>query len=130
MEFNLDLKEQQDKKTNPVLLRAVNNPEFVPRACQQSGALNPIPSSSFSASAVHAPEFVPGKPFLKYEEIQDERIKSIKRFVTDKTRQVMDDPGLLEEISTSMANYLSLFIKVEADLKTVSDLLFETVRIK
>ena len=122
--------ENQVNKKDDILLRAVGNPEFVPRGFQQPGAYSSLSSSRFLQSAIHAPEFIPGKPFHKYEfEPPAERRNSIAEFVSDKIKQVRDDPGLLDEVSIHMAKYLSGFIKNEDDVEVVSDLLFENVSI-
>ena len=127
-------KKNQENKVNKrdnVLLRAVGNPEFVPRCFQQPGTVGAFSSSIFVQSAIHAPEFISRKQpaFHKYEETPAERIQSIEIFVAEKIRQLRDDPGLLNEISIHMAKYLSRCVKNEDDLKAASDLLFEKVSI-
>ena len=90
---------------------------------------NPVQLSYSSlASAVNAPEFVPGKTFSEFEETAAERLQAIENFVKKKIKQLIEDPGLLDELSMSMANYLSVYIKVENDMAKLSDILFEKVR--
>ena len=117
-------KQTESENKENILLKAVNNPEFIPRSFQEP-AHNSAPTSSSSlASAVNAPEFVPGKTFFRHEESPEERLLIIQ-FVNNKIQQLTKDPGLLDELSVSMANYLSACITVENDMITVSDILFE-----
>ena len=106
-----------------VLVRAVNNPVFVPRSNAQTSAVK----SSVLASAVNAPEFVPGKGFSKCEATADERLIPLENFVNTKLKQLTEDPGLLDELSMSMANYLSSYIRVENEMRKLSDILFQKV---
>ena len=107
-------------------MRAVNNPVFVPRGCKEETS---TVKSSFSASAVNAPEFVPGQGFGKCEtRLRDSgRILEIVEFVNNKLKQLTEDPGLLDELSVSMANILSAYITVEDEMRTVSNILFQKV---
>ncbi|CAB4034015.1 polyadenylate-binding -interacting 1 isoform X1, partial [Paramuricea clavata] len=116
--------EIESQNVDNVLLRAVNNPVFVPKTSQQT--FNPAQTlSSRLASAINAPEFVPGKCFSRHEEPAEERLQAIEHFVNNKIKQLTEDPGLLDELSMSMANYLSVYIRVENDMIKLSDLLFE-----
>jgi hypothetical protein len=118
----------ESQNVNNVLLRSVNNPVFIPKTFQHPERLNPARaqiSSSLLASAINAPEFVLGKGFTR--ETAEERLQVIEHFVNNKIRQLTEDPGLLDELSISMANYLSVCIRVENDMIKLSDLLFEKV---
>ena len=119
-----------DVGTYNVLLRAVNNPVFIPKTFQHPERLNPARaqiSLSRLASAINAPEFVLGNGFTRHKETAEERLQVIEHFVNNKIRQLTEDPGLLDELSISMANYLSVCIRVENDMIKLSDLLFEKV---
>jgi hypothetical protein len=70
---------------------------------------------------------VPGKVFSRHEESAEERLQVIENFVNNKMKQLTEDPGLSDELSISMANYLSDYIRVENDMIKLSDLLFEKV---
>ncbi|CAB4031313.1 Hypothetical predicted protein [Paramuricea clavata] len=117
-------KEIESQNVDNVLLRAVKNPVFVPKTFQQTFN-SAQTSSSRLASAINAPEFVPGKGFSRHEEPAEERLQAIEHFVNNKIKQLTEDPGLLDELSISMANYLSDYIRVENDMIKLSDLLFE-----
>jgi translation elongation factor EF-Ts len=120
-------KPTENQNAENILQRAVNNPEFIPRSFQQP-VHNPAQTSSSSlASAVNAPVFVPGKSFLRHQETAEERLQVVEKFVNSKIKQLIEDPGLLDELSMSMANYLSAQITVENDMIKVSDILFEKV---
>ena len=122
-------KTTESQNSDNILQRAVNNPVFVPKQNQEPVKFNaPSTSSSILASAVNAPEFVPGKSFCTLE-TADERLKITETFVNTKMKQLIEDPGLLDEISISMASYLSQHIKIENDMIRLSDLLFEKVYI-
>lgn len=120
-------KEIENQNVDNVLLRAVNNPVFVPKVTSQQTFNSAQTSSSRLASAINAPEFVPGKGFSRHEEPAEERLQVIENFVNNKIKQLTEDPGLLDELSISMANYLSDYIRVENDMIKLSDLLFEKV---
>jgi hypothetical protein len=91
-----------------ILQRAVNNPEFIPRLFQQ-----PVHSSAQVKSV--------------FRGTAEERLQIIEKFMNSKIKQLIEDPGLLDELSMSMANYLSAQITVEDDMIKVSDILFEKV---
>lgn len=109
-----------------VLVRAVNNPVFIPRSNNAQSSIVKS-NSSLLASAVHAPEFVPGKGFGKYEAMSTDHLKRMEEFVNTKLKQLIEDPGLLDELSMSMANYLSAHITVENEMGKLSDILFQKV---
>jgi hypothetical protein len=123
-----DSKQTENQNVDDILLRAVNNPVFVPKTFQEPVKFDPAQtSSSRLASAVNAPEFVPGKGFFRQEETPQERLQEIEKFMNNKIKQLTEDPGLLDELSMSMANYLSVYIRVENDMIKLSDILFEKV---
>ena len=116
--------ENQNKEN--ILLKAVNNPVFIPRSFQEPATYFAPTSSSILPSAVNAPEFVPGETFLRHEESPEETALIIE-FVNNKIQQLTEDPGLLDELSVSMANYLSACITVENEMILISGILFEKV---
>ena len=118
------VKQTESQNKEDILLKAVNNPEFIPRSFQEPAHNVTLSPSSSLASAVNAPEFVPGKTLFRHEESPEER-RLIVHFVNNKIQQLTKDPGLLDELSVSMANYLSACITVENHMIMVSDILFE-----
>ena len=116
----------KNQSKDKILLKAVNNPVFIPRSFQEPATYFAPTSSSILPSAVNAPEFVPGETFLRHEESPEETALIIE-FVNNKIQQLTRDPGLLDELSVSMANYLSSCITVENEMITASHILFEKV---
>ncbi len=127
--FKASKQTSKSQNVDSVLLRAVNNPVFVPKTFQEPVKFNPAATSSVHlASAAKTTEFVLGKGFFRHEETPQESLQEIEQFVNIKIKQLTKDPGLLDELSAFMADYLSVYIRVENDMIKLSDILFEKVR--
>ena len=115
------------QNVDSVLLRAVNNPVFVPKTYRERVKFNPAATSSVHlASATKTTELL-GKGFFRHEETPQERLQEIEKFVNIKIKQLTEDPGLLNELSAFMADYLSVCIRAEIDMIKLSDILLEKV---
>ena len=128
VEYSKPIKNQNKEN---ILLKAVNNPEFIPRSFQEpvrNLALT-LPTSAISpTSTAIGPRLLSIKGFLRREETPaEERLNGIENFVNEKIKQLAEDPVLLDELSVFMADYLSACITVENDMIKVSDILFEKV---